>query len=63
MGNVEGEIKQGVHTLGLTPCLHIVLGMHTRRWDVHTVLQFSHVSWGFAVCTMSKFTPKTFSET
>ena len=25
---VEGKIKRGVHTYGLTHCLHIVLGMH-----------------------------------
>ena len=25
---VEGKIKGGVHTYGLTHCLHIVLGMH-----------------------------------
>lgn len=53
MGNAEGEIKKGVHTKGLNPCLHIVLGMHTRRRSVHTVYRFSSILQGFAVCIKS----------
>ena len=33
---VEGKIKGGVHTYGLTHCLHIVFGMHNRLRGVHT---------------------------
>ena len=32
---VEGKIKGGVHTYGLTHCLHIVLGMHFGKHGVH----------------------------
>lgn len=51
-GNVEGKIKGGVHTYGLTHCLHIVLGMHNRLRGVHTDIHFTYVLWGFTVCTM-----------
>ena len=47
---VEGKKKGGVHTYGLTHCLHIVLGMHNPLRGVHMVSYFSSVLWGFAVC-------------
>ena len=34
-GFSEGKIKGGVHTYGLTHCLHIVLGMHFANLGVH----------------------------
>ena len=34
-GFSEGKIKEGVHTYGLTHCLHIVFGMHFANRGVH----------------------------
>ena len=44
---VEGKIKGGVHTLRLTPCLHIVLGVHYTQASVHTDIKYPPVLWGF----------------
>ena len=50
-GFSEGKIKRGVHTHGLTHCLHIVFGVHTTKLSVHSKFHFYHILWGFAVCT------------
>ena len=54
-GKCGGQDKRRCAHLGLNPCLHIVLGMHTPRSSVHTDLHFPYILCGFAMCTKLPF--------